>query len=213
MHIPDGVLSVPVLAAGWAVAAGGTALGLRRTPIERVPEVAVLSAGFFVASLVQAPVGPASVHLVLNGLLGVVLGWAAFPAVLVGLLLQAVMFEFGGLTTLGVNTANMALPAVACYYLFGPLVRRRDVRWAAPAGLAAGAAGVAMGCLLVGLSYLASDPKYVGVAGVMLVYSLPVLAADGVITGAVVSFLRRVRPEVLIVMRRRAPEEADDADA
>ena len=45
----------------------------------------------FVASLVHVPVGPSSMHLVLNGLLGLLLGWAAFPAILVGLLLQAVL--------------------------------------------------------------------------------------------------------------------------
>ena len=72
----------------------------------------VLSATFFVASLVHVPVGPSSVHLIMNGLAGLVLGWAAFPALFVGLLLQAVFFGFGGVTVLGVNTVAIALPAV-----------------------------------------------------------------------------------------------------
>ena len=54
-----------------------------------------------------------SAHLILNGLLGVVLGWAAFPVIFVALLLQAVLFQFGGFTVLGVNTATMGLGALA----------------------------------------------------------------------------------------------------
>ena len=41
--------------------------------------------------------------LVLNGLMGLMLGWAALPAVFTALLLQAVFFGHGGYTTLGVR--------------------------------------------------------------------------------------------------------------
>jgi cobalt/nickel transport system permease protein len=44
----------------------------------------VLSATFFVASLIHVPVGPSSVHLIMSGLAGLVLGWTAFPALFVG---------------------------------------------------------------------------------------------------------------------------------
>ena len=123
MHISEGVLSAPVLAGGWALAAVGTAVGLRRLDYDRLMTVAILAAAFFVASLVHVPIGPVSVHLILNGLLGTILGLAAFPAICVGLLLQAVLFQFGGLTVLGVNTVDMALPAVVCYAVFRPMLR------------------------------------------------------------------------------------------
>jgi cobalt/nickel transport system permease protein len=55
-----------------------------------------------VSSLVSVPVGPGSVHLLLNGLMGLLLGWAAVPAILVALILQAVFFGFGGILVLGV---------------------------------------------------------------------------------------------------------------
>jgi cobalt/nickel transport system permease protein len=77
---------------------------------KEVPKVAILSSVFFVASLIHVPLGPSSVHLILNGIMGVLLGWTAFPAILVALALQGVLFQFGGITTLGVNTLNMALP-------------------------------------------------------------------------------------------------------
>jgi cobalt/nickel transport system permease protein len=123
MHISEGVLSAPVLISGAALTAVGTAIGLKKLDYEKVPQAAMLASVFFLATLVHVPVGPSAMHLVLNGLLGVILGWAAFPAILIGLALQALLFQFGGLTGLGVNTLNMALPAIICYYLFGRLAR------------------------------------------------------------------------------------------
>ncbi|MCV6597055.1 MAG: cobalt transporter CbiM, partial [Mangrovicoccus sp.] len=103
MHIVDGALSNPVVIGGAIAAAGGIAMGLRSLDLDRIPTAGVLSAAFFVASLIHVPIGPSSVHLILNGLAGLLLGWAAFPALFVGLLLQAVFFGFGGLTVLGIN--------------------------------------------------------------------------------------------------------------
>ena len=80
MHVSEGILDAPVLLAGAVVAAAGTAIGLRRLKAETVPRVGVMAAAFFVASLVHVPVGGSSVHLVLNGLAGLLLGWAVFPA-------------------------------------------------------------------------------------------------------------------------------------
>ncbi|MEI6560111.1 MAG: cobalt transporter CbiM, partial [Rhodospirillaceae bacterium] len=138
-HIPDGVLSPPVLAAGAVVALAGCARGLKALEHERIPQVAMLSAVAFVASLVHFPVGPSSVHLILNGLIGMVLGWAAFPAILVALLLQAVLFGFGGLVALGVNATAMAVPALICRALFLAVARRGRQRLSvAAAGLAGG---------------------------------------------------------------------------
>ena len=95
MHIAEGVLSAPVLLTGAVVAAGGTSIGLKKIDYDRIMTVALLAAAFFVASLVHIPIGPASGHLLLNGLMGVILGWGAFPAILVGLFLQALLFQFG----------------------------------------------------------------------------------------------------------------------
>ena len=112
MHISEGVLSPTVLGLGAALAAAGVAVGLRKVDDEHLMSVAMLAATFFVGSLVHVPVGPGSAHLILNGLLGLFLGWAAFPAILAALTLQAVLFQYGGITTLGVNTFTMALPAI-----------------------------------------------------------------------------------------------------
>ena len=72
--------------------------------------VAILAAAFFVGSLIHVPIGPSSVHLILNGLLGMLLGWAAFPSIFVALMLQAILFQYGGITVLGVNTFKIIVP-------------------------------------------------------------------------------------------------------
>jgi len=69
-HIPDGVLSAPVLLTGAAASAGLLAIALRRLDWEALPQAAVLAAAFFVSSLISIPLGPSSVHLLLNGLMG-----------------------------------------------------------------------------------------------------------------------------------------------
>src|SRR4030042_7022817 len=118
MHISEGVLSAPVLITGAILSVVGVAIGLRKMSYDKIPQVAVLSSAFFIASLIHVPVGPSAAHLVLNGFLGILLGWMAFPSILVALSLQALLFQFGGFTPLGVNTVNMAPPAIIAYYLF-----------------------------------------------------------------------------------------------
>lgn len=197
MHISEGVLSPPVLAAGAALTAAGVAIGVRRMAAEDVPKVAVLSSTFFVASLIHVPVGPSNVHLVLNGVTGLLLGWAAFPAILVGLTLQALLFQFGGLTSLGVNTFNMAFPALVCHYAFGPLVRRGSRRALLMAGFGAGATAIALGGLLIAASLVLTGESFVEVAGLALAAHVPVMVAEGLLTASCVAFLGRVKPELL----------------
>ncbi|MFP4360945.1 MAG: cobalt transporter CbiM, partial [Alphaproteobacteria bacterium] len=134
MHIVDGALAGEVVAGGAVLAAGGLAIGLKSLDLERIPAAGLLSATFFTASLIHVPLGPSSVHLIMNGLAGLVLGWAAFPALFVGLLLQAVFFGFGGVTVLGVNTVAIALPAVLAGLATRSLVRTAAPAWSAAAG-------------------------------------------------------------------------------
>ncbi|MFH1918945.1 MAG: cobalt transporter CbiM [Planctomycetota bacterium] len=202
MHIPEGALSgsiegIVVLSAAAAATAAGTALGLRKMDYERVPQVAMLSSVFFVASLVHVPLGPTSVHLVLNGLVGLLLGWAAFPALLVALFLQAILFGHGGLTVLGINTLTMALPAVACYYLF-----HRPVQWwsdtlAFWAAFAAGSLAVLLAAGLTASALWVTGKEFELFAGAVLAFHVAVAAIEGLVTGSVVLFLRKVRPEML----------------
>ena len=118
MHIAEGVLSPGILMGSAALTMLGTALGLKRLDPEKLLVTGVLASFFFIASLIHVPIGLSSAHLIGNGLVGILLGWGAFPAILVALFLQAVLFQYGGITVLGVNCLTMATGAVIAHFSF-----------------------------------------------------------------------------------------------
>lgn len=198
MHIVDGVLSTDVVVTGAVIAVGGIAYGLRSLTIENMPRTALLSAVFFVASLIHVPIGPTSIHLIMNGLLGLILGWAAFPAVFIALLLQAVFFGFGGITVLGVNTVNMALPAVLVGLVFSPFLARVDGRIMAVAAFVAGASSIMLSAVLVGLSLALSGQEFLATAKLVFINNIPIMVVEGFLTAAAFSLIKKVRPALLL---------------
>lgn len=196
MHISEGVLSGPVLVSGAAFAVAGIAIGLKKLDFDKIPQAAVLSAAFFVASLIHVPIGIASAHLILNGILGVILGWTAFPAIGVALVLQAMLFQFGGFTTLGVNTTTMAVPAVLCWLLFGRFVTRNGVSGIL-AAFACGFLSVLLSGLLVSLSLFLSEENFFEAAAAVLGAHIVIMIVEGIITVLCVQFLKKVRPGML----------------
>jgi cobalt/nickel transport system permease protein len=196
MHISEGVLSGPVLISGGALAAAGTAVGLKKLDYDRIARAGILSAAFFVASLIHVPIGPSNAHLILNGLVGLLLGWAAFPAILVALVLQAVLFQFGGITALGVNTIIMALPAVICYLVFSRFLHKRPLV-ALSAAFACGFLSVLLGAVILGLALIFTEENFFEVSAIVIAAHIPVMIIEGVITAVCVSFLKKVQPAML----------------
>ncbi len=207
MHISEGVLGAPVLAAGAVLAIAGVGIGLRKMDYEKLPQVAVLASAFFVATLIHVPIGPSAAHLVLNGLCGVILGWMAFPAILVGLTLQALLFQFGGLTALGVNTFNMAFPAVVVGYLCGRFLASPNPAVRGTAEFLAGSGAVLLSGLLVGACLVATGESFVSAAKVIVLAHVPIMVVEGIITIFIVEFLRRIKPEMLTAHLGAAPSD------
>jgi len=210
MHIPDGVLPAVVSVAGYATTGAATWYSLHKinrkeNPQQGIPKASLLTAAFFVASWIHIPVPPTSVHLVLNGLLGAVLGYYAFPAILIGLFFQAVMFQHGGLTTLGVNATMMGLPALLAYYVFRlrNVFRKESRALSGICGFLAGAGGLGLSVLIFLSILVPTIPVYLDVeaerAGIyaLALAHVPLVALEGVFTALVVLFLQRVRPELL----------------
>jgi cobalt/nickel transport system permease protein len=125
VHISDGILQPGWEWGGFALAALLALYGAWGIREEEIPRVSLLAAAFFVASQIHVPIpgGGTTAHLLLNGLLGVVLGRRALLAVPVGLLMQKVLFNHGGYLSLGVNACVMGLPALAASALFASLRR------------------------------------------------------------------------------------------
>ena len=157
MHIADGLLPAKVCIGGYAITGLLTWYSLRQidrqpNPTANIPKASLLTAAFFAASSLRIPIPPASVHLVLNGALGAVLGWYAFPAILIGLFFQSLVVGHGGLTTLGVNAVLIGLPALLASPIFQlrvPLSKWLDAQWAtAVCAFMAGATGLGLSALM-----------------------------------------------------------------
>ena len=196
MHISEGVLSGPVLAAGAVIAIAGTTIGLKKIDYDQMVHVAILASAFFVASLIHVNIGPVSVHLILNGVVGLLLGLAAFPAILTALVLQSLFFQYGGLTALGVNAVIMAAPAVLVHYLFLPLLGKSP-RLTFAAGFLAGFFSIALSSLLMGIALWFTNEDFLKTCIAIISAHVPVMIIEGIITGFCVSFLLKVYPEII----------------
>ncbi|HEV3145137.1 MAG TPA: CbiM family transporter [Gemmataceae bacterium] len=125
VHISDGVLYWPVWLAGFLMLVVFVAIGLRSLAVESwkstedpITWTALLTAAFFVATLIHVKLGPTSAHLLLNGLVGLILGRRACLAIPVGIALQAFLLGHGGLSTIGINSCIMILPALLARPLY-----------------------------------------------------------------------------------------------
>ena len=208
MHISDGILPARICLAGYAFTGLITRHCLKKIRQEislqdNIPKASLLTAAFFTASLIHIPIPPTSIHLVLNGAMGSILGYFAFPAILIGLFFQAVMFHHGGLTVLGVNALIIGLPALFAHYLFRLGCRYRQPWLQNVFSFCAGAGSLAISAIaftLVIITCIAPDLN----SGAEQTFSFIALGGYGiqsVIEGffavMLITFLRRVKPEML----------------
>jgi len=173
MHIPDGILSIPVLAGSWAVSATALTWATRRSKKELdqslVPLAGVAGAFIFAAQMIQIPipvVAGTSGHLLGGTLLALLLGPAAAILVMAAVLtVQCLLFQDGGLLALGANFLNMAvtgpLVGYGMYRLLRPITGRFHLVIAT--AVAAWTSMVA-GSLLAGLEIGLSSPIHVTTA-------------------------------------------------
>lgn len=196
MHISDGVLPTSVALGSYAAAAVVAAWSIKKTHGDDLPKVAVVTSAFFVASLIHVPLGPTSVHLLIPGLVGILLGDSAFVSIALGLTLQSLLFQFGGITALGANAIMMGMPALAAGRLF-QAVRGDTLARNVVAGAVCGGLGVVLAAVILALFLLSSGEEFLGVAKIALLAHLPVLFIEAAVSAFTVSFLYKVKPEML----------------
>lgn len=200
MHLLDGTPLPGALLVGAGVAAAAcTAWTLPALGRASPARVAAATSVFFVASRLAFPIGPTSVHLSFLGLTGVLLGRAAWPAVLVGLFLQLALLGHGGWTTLALNACTMGSGALVAALVFH---RRRSspARGAGQAALRAGLAallGSLTALLLYGAALLSAGDALRQVAWVCLVAHAPVVLIETLLTAQAAAYLERVQPALL----------------
>jgi len=205
MHIADGVLSGPVLAAGFGGAAVLAGITMRRMDMEEIPKVSVITAVFFVASLIHVPIGVSSVHLILNGLAGIVLGRRAFPAILLGIILQAILFGHGGVSVIGVNAVMMGGGGLLAYGVWQLRHSFSIAHREAIFGALAGGTGVLVSGLILSLALLTTGEEFTATAGAVLLAHIPIIVIETIVGGACAEFLMRVKPELLAGNKRVSP--------
>ncbi len=199
MHIAEGVLPAKILISGGVISACFTAYGLKKLKYKEIPKVAILSGLFFIGSFIHIPLGPTSVHLILNSIVGIFAGWASFPAIMIALFLQAIMFGFGGITTLGVNTFNMAFPSILAYFFFYNFaIKRKSNKFLFSLSLfLTGAGSVAFSAFLLSFSLFLAGQKFYEVAKIAFIAHIPVMIIEGIIVLFMITYILKVYPELL----------------
>jgi cobalt/nickel transport system permease protein len=217
MHISEGVLTGPSVVItdvlGFAAIAWG-ASSMRKFVKDqpsRKPLLGMAGAFVFFVSLMHIPAfgGTTCSHPCGTPLAAILLG----PGVTVGLaacglLLQALFFAHGGLSTLGANTLTLGLVGGGVGYLTFRLGRKLGWSLAVSAGLAGLVGDVStymLNIVILGLhfAYVAPHPQYTfwGYAKVLALAYLPVqgplAVVEMLVTGYAVQAIFRQRPEVL----------------
>lgn len=193
MHITDGVLSAQTLIISSITGAGFLIASIKSIKEQELPQIAVFSALFFIASFIHIPVGISSAHLILSGLIGASIGLGCFTAIFVALFLQALLFGFGGLGSLLTNTLIMALPAYALYLIRNSVLKKvyfGVFRYSID--FATGSLSTLLSALLLATILYTSSPDLAPAALSVLIAHIPLSIAEGIITAVGMSFYRRI---------------------
>ncbi|HEV3435951.1 MAG TPA: CbiM family transporter [Gemmata sp.] len=198
VHLSDGAFSTGWTATGFAGTAILLLIAMWKVREEEIPRIGLFSAAFFVGSSIHIKLAllPTSVHLILNGLVGVVLGRRAPLAIIVGLLLQCLLLAHGGLTTLGLNTCIIAIPAVIAGWAYPVLRTLRVPPFARGVLLGGGAVALAVTFNFLVLLFGGKE-DWSTLARLVLLAHLPVVVVEGLMLGVIVQYLEIVKPEML----------------
>jgi cobalt/nickel transport system permease protein len=219
MHIPDGFLNLPVIAVTWGFAIALLALALKQVEKDyqerAVPLMGVCAAFIFAAQMINFPIpGGTSGHLLGGTLAGILLGpWAGSLVMSVVFMVQAFVFQDGGITVMGANIVNMGLVGTFLgYYLFRT-IRNLLGRDRLPALVIATAisswVSVVVASMLCALELAISDtvPLNVGMVAMVGWHGL-IGIGEALITVSTVSFIWRTRSDMFYQGSRKRNIEA-----
>lgn len=207
MHIPDGFVSIPVAVVTYAASGGSLVHAVRRTGKElsekQVPLMGVMGAFIFAAQMLNFPVaGGTSGHLIGAALATVLMGpWAGMLIMASVLVVQALIFQDGGLIALGANIFNMGV--VAClvgHYAFTWLKRLlgEGIQGTVISGFVAAWASVVVAAIACALELALSGTSALAVAlPAMTLVHILIGIGEGLITVAVLAFLAATRRDLL----------------
>lgn len=207
MHIPDGFVNTGTSVATWVASAGGLSYAVRRVNQElgeqQVPLMGVTAAFIFAAQMLNFTViGGTSGHLLGGALAAILLGpWAGMLVMTSVVIVQALLFQDGGLLALGPNIFNMAIVGVLVGWTVYTGLKKLlgDRTWTIMvSGFAAAWLSVVIAALAaaVELAISGTAPWEVVLPAMGFVHML-IGIGEGLITVAVLAFLRATRPDLL----------------
>ena len=190
MHIADGIIDARIAIAANAVAVAAIYVSGRKTTTEEIPKMGITGAALFVASLVHIPFAGTSVHPGLYGLVGIILGKRAFPVIFTVVLFQSLIFQHGGLLSVGINSINMGAGAFAAWLIWRQQALPEYLRAAF-----AGFIGIIIPTFLMAAEFQLSGYG----RGILYLFSIYILVAvvEGIVTLSVVKFFRRIKSDIL----------------
>ncbi|MFC2145019.1 energy-coupling factor ABC transporter permease [Actinomycetota bacterium] len=211
MHIPDGFIDLKTAAATGVLSAGGLAgaiYGVKRYFKARViAMMGVMSALIFALQMINFTIpGGTSGHLMGGALAAIILGPHAGTIVIaVVLIVQALVFMDGGIVALGSNIFNMAIIGVyGSFLVYWLLTKLSRSKW-----MFLFAVGIASWISVVAASFFVSLELGISgtyALGITVKAMLGVHAVTGLgeaaITIAVITFINKVRPELILTRDR-----------
>lgn len=196
MHIADGILPVEVSIAADAVALGLVYIGGRKVETEEIPRMGIFAAALFIVSLINFPMGATSIHLGLYGLAGLLFGRRAIPIIFVDLLFQALIFQHGGLLSIGMNTLTMGSGALAAWGIWKLPGLHKQVK-----SFFCGLLGVLIPAAFIAVIFVLSD--YGKGMGFIITVYLPAAVIEGIITVAIYNYFKKIKPEIITGVGRK----------
>jgi cobalt/nickel transport system permease protein len=235
MHIPDGYLSPATCGVLYAVSVPLWAVAARKVRdflrSEGVGLLALGAAFSFVVMMFNIPLpGGTTGHVTGGALLTLVLGpWIASISLSICLVIQALVFGDGGLSTLGANVLNIAFITTFTAHLVNtlPVGRKAEGKKLFVKAGVAGYLSVVVASLFVGIELglqpiiahtPAGEPLYcpyplhVTVPVMLLSHLLFIGIIEGAVTGAIVLYLKKTMPELFLPGKDAGEAEAGSRD-
>ncbi len=199
MHIPDGFLNAPVTLTTAGVSGLTLVYSLKKVnqsiQPEQIPLLGILASFVFMIQLFSFPIGVGtSIHLTGALLISILVGpLAGFLIMTISLFALALLFQHGGILSLGANILNMGV--VGCFLGYGiyRLIPGRRTSLII-AGLLSG---------LVSAVFCAVELAFSGMlelssafTTMLLIYGMTGLA-EGIISMFILEFLKKIKPELL----------------
>ena len=127
MHISEGILNKDIILISSGLALLACIYSYKNFKSEESVKSSILSAIFFFSSFIHIPFGIFSIHLILNGIVGAMLGLSCFVPISIALIFQALLFGFGGFSVLGINILIMSSGALFAYFIFNIFKNKKSI--------------------------------------------------------------------------------------